>query len=96
MEEELLDDYVNVDVDVDELSEGFKLIGSFPNIVPISENTSVSDAISLQEKVQNAIGSRLAVFGRLLNLVARGSSIDRKSTRLNSSHIPLSRMPSSA
>ena len=26
----------------------------------------------------------------------QGNSIDRKSTRLNSSHIPLSRMPSSA
>ena len=30
-----------------------------------------------------------------INLLA-GSMIDRKSTRLNSSHIPLSRMPSSA
>ena len=26
----------------------------------------------------------------------QGSTVDRKSTRLNSSHIPLSRMPSSA
>ena len=28
--------------------------------------------------------------------VVRGDELDRKSTRLNSSHIPLSRMPSSA
>ena len=32
----------------------------------------------------------------LLEWMYRGSWIDRKSTRLNSSHIPLSRMPSSA
>ena len=30
------------------------------------------------------------------NLMAKGFKVDRKSTRLNSSHIPLSRMPSSA
>ena len=28
--------------------------------------------------------------------LVKGYSVDRKSTRLNSSHIPLSRMPSSA
>ena len=33
---------------------------------------------------------------QLLNVVGGSMSIDRKSTRLNSSHIPLSRMPSSA
>ena len=46
----------------------------------------------------------VALFGRLFYLqVAAGGrykeaalNIDRKSTRLNSSHIPLSRMPSSA
>ena len=32
----------------------------------------------------------------LANSAARGIQEDRKSTRLNSSHIPLSRMPSSA
>ena len=31
-----------------------------------------------------------------LNNIHRPSVLDRKSTRLNSSHIPLSRMPSSA
>ena len=34
------------------------------------------------------------VFNKVFKLV--GSGEDRKSTRLNSSHIPLSRMPSSA
>ena len=29
-------------------------------------------------------------------VIAVASAVDRKSTRLNSSHIPLSRMPSSA
>ena len=33
---------------------------------------------------------------RVLELILFASKEDRKSTRLNSSHIPLSRMPSSA
>ena len=46
-----------------------------------------TDNIELRsEKVRNVIGK---VPPRLV-------SLDRKSTRLNSSHIPLSRMPSSA
>ena len=38
------------------------------------------------------IGKTIAIFAFLLVAVM----LDRKSTRLNSSHIPLSRMPSSA
>ena len=36
--------------------------------------------------------------GRLVTLIVQGdvSAVDRKSTRLNSSHLKLSRMPSSA
>ena len=47
-----------------------------------------------------------AIFDEITHALARGDrvelrgfgafSVDRKSTRLNSSHIPLSRMPSSA
>ena len=40
-----------------------------------------------------AISNNLLVQG---NLTVNGTTTDRKSTRLNSSHIPLSRMPSSA
>ena len=36
------------------------------------------------------------VVARLAGSVTKGMTVDRKSTRLNSSHIPLSRMPSSA
>ena len=42
-------------------------------------------------KVKEAIKS-----GKQLSLEIKSISKDRKSTRLNSSHIPLSRMPSSA
>ena len=38
----------------------------------------------------------LKVQSPILNLTLGGGNEDRKSTRLNSSHIPLSRMPSSA
>ena len=39
---------------------------------------------------------RLNIFYRLASITRRTAATDRKSTRLNSSHIPLSRMPSSA
>src|ERR1051326_5368652 len=51
--------------------------------------TVVSLAFSLAH-----FGAAPAAVGRALNL--DGQTLDRKSTRLNSSHIPLSRMPSSA
>ena len=38
----------------------------------------------------------IARLPELLGVADKGDEIDRKSTRLNSSHIPLSRMPSSA
>ena len=41
-------------------------------------------------------GSTLTVTAVASGTLAVGQLIDRKSTRLNSSHIPLSRMPSSA
>ena len=40
-------------------------------------------------------GTRMCLYA-YLHLVNTGHWLDRKSTRLNSSHIPLSRMPSSA
>ena len=36
------------------------------------------------------------LYAELRGYEEKGVDIDRKSTRLNSSHIPLSRMPSSA
>ena len=42
-------------------------------------------------EMQNVIGMMLVIVGLSVFVV-----LDRKSTRLNSSHIPLSRMPSSA
>ena len=51
---------------------------------------------SLMQAVIPKLTAKHAVFG-VDNLVRYGERLgDRKSTRLNSSHIPLSRMPSSA
>ena len=47
-------------------------------------------------KHYSLIADKAAVPVILYNVPGRTSSKDRKSTRLNSSHIPLSRMPSSA
>ena len=43
-----------------------------------------------------AAGTVVVCDRYLASSVAYGEALDRKSTRLNSSHIPLSRMPSSA
>ena len=59
----------------------------------------------LKEKISGLVGSMdsvVQIVNEIMNrdvrknLIESFSSIDRKSTRLNSSHIPLSRMPSSA
>ena len=56
---------------------------------------------SYSKTAQNLLAQKaymMMLNGMALSEVAKkqGVSIDRKSTRLNSSHIPLSRMPSSA
>ena len=43
-----------------------------------------------------AFDQRLEFWGQTLTSVGVWSALDRKSTRLNSSHLKLSRMPSSA
>ena len=51
--------------------------------------------VPLLEEGQNSIHQSLAIIEYLEEIQAE-PALDRKSTRLNSSHIPLSRMPSSA
>ena len=52
--------------------------------------------LGLERKALEALADRAYAPGDVGACVASGSFEDRKSTRLNSSHIPLSRMPSSA
>ena len=56
------------------------------------------DQIDLHPKMTIFVGENGSGKSTLLEAVAvsLGFNADRKSTRLNSSHIPLSRMPSSA
>ena len=49
----------------------------------------------LSESEMSRIKSYL-VSGRVLSMIANNMNLDRKSTRLNSSHTDISRMPSSA
>ena len=53
--------------------------------------TALMDSV-FHDKLPHDHGRAFAVNGEL----SKGKARDRKSTRLNSSHIPLSRMPSSA
>ena len=68
-------------------------------LVAILRTKTESDARDMANALVNA-GIKLIEFTTTtpgaLNLVEEFSAKDRKSTRLNSSHIPLSRMPSSA
>ena len=66
------------------------IVGKPTRLMASKRNLSISgfwsqSRIDIEENIIVSIGSAISKHGR-----------DRKSTRLNSSHIPLSRMPSSA
>ena len=64
-----------------------------------SEAQLFEKAHIVRERYVNSKGTvfpRSEIRSEFLHLFANTEKIDRKSTRLNSSHIPLSRMPSSA
>ena len=50
----------------------------------------------IEAALSKALAMNVAIEGPLALTVASGLQVDRKSTRLNSSHLRLSRMPSSA
>ena len=64
------------------------------------ETLQTTDAVGVTETVQlkyiNEDPERIRECARILSNIPVKYFGDRKSTRLNSSHIPLSRMPSSA
>ena len=62
----------------------------------LHKNADVAEAI--QQKIQESEKERKAIAGvtKLARERAKKANLDRKSTRLNSSHIEESRMPSSA
>ena len=66
-----------------------------PRVISVTEDTELGDIADLLETRQI---KRVPVArdGKLVGIVSRADIIDRKSTRLNSSHIQKSRMPSSA
>ena len=65
-----------------------------------SWNTERARLYRRQERIPHSLGTAVNVqamaFGNAGEGSGTGVALDRKSTRLNSSHIPLSRMPSSA
>ena len=60
----------------------------------VSEVTELMEAIRKDKGEEEIVMETADILIRTLDLYA--GLVDRKSTRLNSSHIPLSRMPSSA
>ena len=91
-------------------NRGIELLGvipyratlSMPNIQHIIQETDIeliSKKIGLRNRIKNILVGAMEPH-EALNYIEKESLLitpgDRKSTRLNSSHIPLSRMPSSA
>ena len=89
---------------------GFAGAGIFPGIMMICkyfywsspknkeqyEERLENDRIEQHDELKTKIRDRAGRYAYGIGLVVICFSIDRKSTRLNSSHIPLYRMPSSA
>ena len=61
-----------------------------------AEIQGVTANLIFKEYVHQVVLEYLFRKGFFSHLVFQGGTADRKSTRLNSSHIPLPRMPSSA
>ena len=75
---------------LDEPIEAKRRTGYLPETPPLYPDMSVADYLSFVAKIKGVASSeRRERIGIVMEK-------DRKSTRLNSSHIPLSRMPSSA
>ena len=64
--------------------------------IAVFNNGNIVQIGSAKEIYENPNSQFVAEFVGISNLIHRDGKVDRKSTRLNSSHIPLSRMPSSA
>ena len=75
-------------------AQGFPSVGPLPADTLIGEAARGKyDAVVAMYHDQGLIPLKLAAFGKSVNITV---GLDRKSTRLNSSHIQKSRMPSSA
>ena len=57
---------------------------------------NVENDTKLRKELREAGVDYMVVKNTMLRLAVKGTSLDRKSTRLNSSHSSVSRMPSSA
>ena len=82
---------------------GKQVLLSFPTTTPAEKEDvdrtletlkSMSKTVTIQGAASEVMNLGLYLSG--VDLAAEGELEDRKSTRLNSSHIPRSRMPSSA
>ena len=65
-----------------------------PGFIP--PDLEIKDWSDLQPYYEALLAVKIQSAADLEDFLVNYSELDRKSTRLNSSHIPLSRMPSSA
>ena len=64
------------------------------NVATSTVSRVLSNSPRISEETKKKVNKAIKKLNYTPNVVARG--LDRKSTRLNSSHMPKSRMPSSA
>ena len=81
---------------VDLISNNKQLFQQTRRLVREEELEEGVKATSDFKLVTDANGNQRKVKAHRVHLTKNAPDVDRKSTRLNSSHIPLSRMPSSA
>ena len=86
----LIEDIVSTDVSALALAEQAK-VETIASVSPYAANLYILNMLGQIYGVTQGIGFNTSVYVEF-----SGTPGDRKSTRLNSSHIPLSRMPSSA
>ena len=94
---------MGVDIAKAALAAGNKVVATGRNTGKVAEALGKSaELLAVQLDITKSADAEAAVkaavekFGRLDVLVNNAANLDRKSTRLNSSHLARSRMPSSA
>ena len=68
----------------------------FPWLILIPKRNKINDMSDLKSKDQILLMKEIVYVSKIMKKLFKTSKLDRKSTRLNSSHSQQSRMPSSA
>lgn len=66
----------DIDVDIKDENGEFSIKARFSDIVPVTEETEQERAKRIYENLNSSMHSRIGVFCRVLNIIARAEKID--------------------